>query len=214
MSEEKIKKRKKKSGKFLLEKFQINSTKSFLITILYSIVAIGLYLLLSLIPQLYTVVGLFRFGLILPLGLIPTIAAIRGPLAGFITGYIGTLLADLVIYRVVLVFTIPYIPFGLLGLIVGLANYQLKNGKSLAKLAIFSTLTFLLSILLITAISITLQNISLLVVVGFVTLPLLTMGLPSIFLMTPLYCRLWYIITYNAYPSLLNLFNKLKSREE
>ena len=181
---------------------------------LYSIVTIGLYLLLSLIPQPYTVVGLFRFGLILPLVLIPTIGAIRGPLAGFITGYIGTLFVDLILYNVVLVFTIPYIPFGLLGFIVGFANYQLNNGKSLVKLTIISTLTFLLSILLITAISITLQNISLLVVVGFVTLPLLTMGLLSIFLLTPLYSRLWYIIDSNAYPSLLNLFNKLKSREE
>jgi len=214
MSEEKKNKRKKISGKFLSEKFQINSAKSFLITILYSFITIGLYLLFSLIPQLYTVVGLFRFGLILPLVLIPTIGAIRGPLAGFITGYIGTLLTDLVLYRVVLVFTIPYIPFGLLGFIVGFANYQLNNGKSLVKLAIFSTLTFLLSILLSTAISLTLQNVSLLVVVAFATLPLLTMGLPSIFLLTPLYCRLWYIIAYNAYPSLLNLINKLKSREE
>jgi len=214
MSEQKKNKMKKFTAEFLLEKLQIQSSKALLITLLYSSIAIVIFLLMSLIPQPFIMNGLFKFGLILPLALIPTIAAIRGPLAGFITGYIGTFLFDLVVYRVILLVTIPYLPYGLLGLLIGLANYQINNGKSLAKLAIISTLVFLLSVLLLTIIGLTIQRISLLVLLGFVVLPLLGMGIPSIFLLTPLYSRLWHILAYNAYPSLSRLMAKLKSREE
>ena len=214
MSELKKNKMKKFTAEFLLEKLQIQSSKALLITLLYSSIAIVIFLLMSLIPQPFIMNGLFKFGLILPLALIPTIAAIRGPLAGFITGYIGTFLFDLVFYRVILLVTIPYLPYGLLGLLIGLANYQINNGKSLAKLAIISTLVFLLSVLLLTIIGLTMQGISILVFLGFVVLPLLSMGIPSIFLLTPLYSRLWHILAYNAYPSLSRLMAKLKSREE
>ena len=214
MSELKKNKMKKFTAEFLLEKLQIQSSKALLITLLYSSIAIVIFLLMSLIPQPFIMNGLFKFGLILPLALIPTIAAIRGPLAGFITGYIGTFLFDLVVYRVILLVTIPYLPYGLLGLLIGLANYQINNGKSLAKLAIISTLVFLLSVLLLTIIGLTMQGISILVLLGFVVLPLLGMGIPSIFLLTPLYSRLWHILAYNAYPSLSRLMAKLKSREE
>jgi len=214
MSEQKKNKMKKFTAEFLLEKLQIQSSKALLITLLYSSIAIVIFLLMSLIPQPFIMNGLFKFGLILPLALIPTIAAIRGPLAGFITGYIGTFLFDLVVYRVILLVTIPYLPYGLLGLLIGLANYQINNGKSLAKLAIISTLVFLLSVLLLTIIGLTMQGISILVFLGFVLLPLLGMGIPSIFLLTPLYSRLWHILAYNAYPSLSRLMAKLKSREE
>jgi uncharacterized membrane protein len=214
MSEQKKNKMKKFTAEFLLEKLQIQSSKALLITLLYSGIAIVIFLLMSLIPQPFIMNGLFKFGLILPLALIPTIAAIRGPLAGFITGYIGTFLFDLVVYRVILLVTIPYLPYGLLGLLIGLANYQINNGKSLAKLAIISTLVFLLSVLLLTIIGLTMQGISILVFLGFVVLPLLSMGIPSIFLLTPLYSRLWHILAYNAYPSLSRLMAKLKSREE
>jgi len=211
MSEQKKNKMKKFSAEFLLEKLQIQSSKALLITLLYSGIAIVIFLLMSLIPQPFIMNGLFKFGLILPLALIPTIAAIRGPFAGFITGYIGTFLFDLVVYRVILLVTIPYLPYGLLGLLIGLANYQINNGKSLAKLAIISTLVFLLSVLLLTIIGLTMQGISMLVFLGFVVLPLLSMGIPSIFLLTPLYSRLWHILAYNAYPSLSRLMAKLKS---
>lgn len=214
MSEQKKNKMKKFSAEFLLEKLQIQSSKALLITLLYSGIAIVIFLLMSLIPQPFIMNGLFKFGLILPLALIPTIAAIRGPLAGFITGYIGTFLFDLVVYRVILLVTIPYLPYGLLGFLIGLANYEINNGKSLAKLAIISTLVFLLSVLLLTIIGLTMQGISILVFLGFVVLPLLSMGIPSIFLLTPLYSRLWHILAYNVYPSLSRLTAKLKSREK
>ncbi len=212
MSEQKKNKMKKFTAEFLLEKLQIQSSKALMITLLYSGIAIVIFLLMSLIPQPFIMNGLFKFGLILPLALIPTIAAIRGPLAGFITGYIGTFLFDLVVYRVILLVTIPYLPYGLLGFLIGLANYQINNGKSLAKLAIISTLVFLLSVLLLTIIGLTMQGISILVFLGFVLLPLLGMGIPSIFLLTPLYSRLWHILAYNIYPSLSRLIAKLKSR--
>lgn len=198
----------------LLKKFQIQSLKEFLISVLYSLIAIVCYLFLSLLPKPYTMIGLLKFGIIPALAIIPTLGAIRGPLAGFITGYLGSLLADLIFYQTVLAFTIAYLPFGILGFLVGLARYQLKNGKSLAKLAILSTLAFLLSVILLAVIALTIQQISLLVILGFVTLPLLTMGIPSVFLLTPLYSRLWHFISNNAYPYVKKLLGKLKSRAD
>lgn len=214
MSEKKKIRVKKFTTEFLLEKFRIQSLKALLITLVYSITTIVMFILMSLIPRPYIMIGLFKFGFMLPLALIPTIAAIRGPLAGFITGYIGTFLFDLMVYRVILFITIPYLPYGLLGFLIGLAKYQINDGKSLAKLAIISTVAFLISVLLFTILGLTLQGLSILVALGFVVLPLLGMGIPSIFLLTPLYTRLWHILTYNVYPSLINLISKLKSREE
>ncbi len=214
MSEQKKNKVRKISANFLLKKFQIQSLKASLMTLLYAVIAIVIFLLLSLIPQPFVVVGLFKFGLILPLAIIPTIAAIRGPLVGFITGYFGTFLFDLLFFRVILFMTIPYLPYGLLGFLIGLANYKINKGRSLAKLSIISTLAFLLSVILLTIIGLTIQEISVLVLLGYVVLPLLGMGIPSIFLLTPLYTRSWHIMVYNVYPSLITLMAKLKSREE
>jgi len=67
----------------LLKKFQIQSLKEFLISVLYSLIAIVCYLLLSLLPKPYTMIGLLKFGIIPALAIIPTLGAIRGPLAGF-----------------------------------------------------------------------------------------------------------------------------------
>ncbi len=198
----------------LLKKFQIQSLKDALITVLYSLIAIVCYLLLSLLPQPFTMVGLLKFGIIPALAIIPMLGAIRGPLAGFITGYLGPLLVDLIFNQTVLAFTIPYLLFGILGFLVGLARYQLKSGKSLAKLAILSTLAFFLSVMLLTVIALTIQQTSLLVVLGYVTLPHLTMGIPSVFLLTPLYSRLWHILLNNAYPFVKKLPGKLKSRAD
>ena len=214
MSEQKKNKVRKISAKSLLKKFQIQSLKASLITLLYAVIAIVIFLLMSLIPQPFVVVGLFKFGLILPLAIIPTIAAIRGPLAGFITGYFGTFLFDLLIFRVILFMTVPYLPYGLLGFLIGLANYKINKGRSLAKLSIISTLAFLLSVILLTIIGLTIQEISVLVLLGYVVLPLLGMGIPSVLLLTPLYSRLWHIIVFNAYPFLRRLTSKLSSSEE
>ena len=198
----------------LLQKFHIQSLKDVLITVLYSLIAIVCYLLLSLLPQPYTMVGLLKFGIIPALALIPMLGAIRGPLAGFATGYFGPFFVDLILNQTIIASTIPYFIYGILGFLVGLAQYQLNDGKSLAKLAILSTLAFLLSVILLAVIALTIQQISLLVVLGYVILPLLTMGIPSVFLLTPLYCRLWHFILNNAYPYVKNLLGKLKSRAD
>jgi len=196
----------------LLQKFHIQSLKDVLITVLYSVIAIICYILLSLLPQPYTMVGLLKFGIIPALALIPMLGAIRGPLAGFVTGYFGPFFVDLILNQTVIAFTIPYFIYGIFGFLVGLAQYQLNDGKSLAKLAILSTLAFLLSVILLAVIALTIQQISLLVVLGYIILPQLAMGIPSVFLLTLLYCRLWHFILNNAYPFVKNLLGKLKSR--
>lgn len=188
------------SKNFILTKLYIQTPKKILITAIYSLIGIGIYLLVSLIPIPYIVVGFFRFSFIFSIAIIPVLGAIRGPLAGFFTGFIGTLLCDLLSYQVILGLTLPYISYGLLGFIVGLAKYQLNNGKSLVKLSLISLLSFILSTILLTIIALTILNISLLVELGFVILPLLSMGIPTIILLTPLYARLWYFLEFTVYP--------------
>ena len=132
----------------LLQKFRIQSLKDVLITVLYALIAIVCYVLLSLIPQPFTMVGLIKFGIIPALSIIPMLGGIRGPLAGFVTGYFGPFFVDLILNQTIIAFTIPYFIYGIFGFLVGLAQYQLNDGKSLAKLAIISTLAFFLSIIL------------------------------------------------------------------
>ncbi|GAG02805.1 unnamed protein product [marine sediment metagenome] len=81
-------------------------------------------------------------------------------------------------------------------------------------MAILSTLAFFLSVIFLTVIALTIQQTSLLVVLGYVTLPHLTKGIPSVFLLTPLYSRLWHFVSNNAYPYVKNLLGKLKSRAD
>ena len=201
----------------LLQKFHIQSLKDVLITVLYSLIAIVCYVLLSLLPQPFTMVGLLKFGIIPTLALIPMLGAIRGPLAGFATGYFGPFFVDMILNQTIIASTIPYFIYGIFGFLVGLAQYQLNNGKSLAKLATLSTLTYFLVVIFLVLSALTIQQNPLVVVLGYVPIGgtgFLTMGIPSVFLLTPLYSRLWHFISNNAYPYVKNLLGKLKSRAD
>ena len=184
----------------ILEKFQMNTSDAIVWTLIYTLVGIVLFILVSQIPMPYLMVDLFPFGLLPALAIIPAMGAIRGPIAGFLTGYLGTVLFDFLIYGAVVTMTLPAIGYGLLGLIAGLATYDLSNGKSLFKLTILSVVGFVFTLLIIVAAGLVVESYATLVALGFVMLPLVTSGLPTVLLLTPVYGRIYHLLMYTVVP--------------
>lgn len=189
MSEESISEPKTKT---IFERLNIQSRHDIFLTLIYTIVGLALFIVLSMIPMPYFLVSLFKFGLIPALAIIAVVAAIRGPLAGLLTGYLGVFLYDLVIRSTIVALGLPALGYGILGLIVGLTTYDFTNGKSLAKLSILSAVGYMFTVLIVVAVGLTIESYATLVALGFVLLPLLTVGLPSIILITPLFARLYH----------------------
>ncbi|MHA1290112.1 MAG: hypothetical protein ACTSPB_22255, partial [Candidatus Thorarchaeota archaeon] len=84
--------------------------------------------------------------------------------------------------------------YGVLGLIVGLAIYDFGKGRSLAKMAILSMIGLVFTLMLVVVIGLLLGDVAILVLIGFQLLPELTLGLPSVFLLTPIFARIWVIL--------------------
>lgn len=188
------------SKKSILEKFQMNTSDAIVWTLIYTLVGIVLFILVSQIPTPYIMVDLFPFGLLPALAIIPAMGAIRGPIAGFLTGYLGTVLFDFLIYGAVVTMTLPALGYGLLGFIVGLATYDLSNGRSLIKLTILSFVGFVFTLLIIVAAGLVVESYATLVALGFVMLPLLTSGLPTVLLLTPVYGRVYHLVMHSVIP--------------
>ncbi len=187
----------------ILEKFQIQSSEMLLWTILYGLLGAGFFIILSFIPRPYIMVDLFMFGLAPAMAIITVAGAIRGPIAGFLTGYIGTLVYDLIVSATVVTFTLTAVAFGLMGFIVGIARYDFTSGRSLVKMSILSIIGLIFTVLLTVVIGLTVEVYADLVVLGFVMLPLLTVGIPSVFLLTPLFARLWHLVMSKVMPEAL-----------
>ncbi|TFH26597.1 MAG: hypothetical protein E4G98_06910, partial [Promethearchaeota archaeon] len=160
MAEKTITQKNGKKYVSILEKFQILTPKMILITLLHSIIGIGVYLLLSLIQKPYIVVSTpinlggttlsLKLGFIYSLALITGIGAIRGPVAGFLIGYLGTLFEDIFLSSTAIQGTLPNLAYGLVGFIVGLGSYDLSNGRSLIKASLMSVVGFLFAVILLT----------------------------------------------------------------
>jgi len=182
--------------KTLLERFNLQDGQMIVHTVLISILGAVLYLILVSIEMPYIMYGLFMFSLAPALAIIAVTGAVRGPIAGLLTGYLGVVLSDFLFYGTIVSMTLPALAYGILGFVAGLASYDLNNGRSLLKLSILSVIGMVFTILLVMVIGITIEGYALLVALGFVMLPLLTVGLPSVFLITPLFARSWqYFMT-------------------
>ncbi|MCK4279332.1 MAG: hypothetical protein KAW94_02020 [Candidatus Thorarchaeota archaeon] len=90
-----------------------------------------------------------------------------------------------------------------LGFVVGLASYDMTNGRSLVKMSVLSAVGFIFTVLLVVVIGLTLGGVSTLVGIGFVILLLLTIGLPSVFFLTALFACLWYTVMSKVLPQAL-----------
>ena len=187
----------------VLEKFHIQSAEMLFWTLLYSLLGVTIYVAISGVTMPYIIVDMFTFGLAPALAIIALAGAIRGPLAGFLTGYLGTLLSGILYYGVVATMTLPSAAFGILGFIVGLATYDLANGRSLIKLSILSAIGFIFTVLLLVVIGLVVEEYATLVAMGFVLLPELTLGLPSVLLLTPVLGRLWHAFMLRFKPEVI-----------
>ena len=181
-----------------LEKLRIDHWAVALVTILFGLVGAGVFALVNSLDMPFTMISLFKLGLAPSLAIIALVGGIRGPLAGFLTGYIGVVTYDLLMYGTVVTLTIPALAYGVLGFVVGLASYDLSNGRSLAKLSILSVVGLVFTGLLLVVISMFVEQIAVLAGIGFILLPLLTTGLPSVILITPVLARLWLAIDQNV----------------
>jgi len=79
-----------------------------------------------------------------------------------------------------------------------LATYDFTVGRSLAKMSILSMVGLAFTLLLVVVIGLLLGDVAILVGIAFVLLPQLTLGLPSVFLLTPIFARIWYILKENV----------------
>jgi energy-coupling factor transport system substrate-specific component len=176
------------------EKLGIQDTNAIIWTLLAALIGSGLYLIADLIPMPYLAVSLFSFGLAPALAIIALVGAIRGPIAGFLTGYIGELIVAMFLTGGIVSFTLYGVAFGALGLVSGIPSYDFTSGRSLAKLSILSVIGLVFTALITVIIGLFVEHVATLVAIGFQLLSLLTIGLPTVILLTPLFARFWEII--------------------
>jgi len=161
-------------------------------TILISIIGGLLFVLLDAIWWPHTTIGFFKFGFAPSLALVAAVGGVRGSLAGFLTGYIGKLLSDIILSGGIIAFSLYGVAIGFLGLVVGIAGYNLIQGRSLAKLSIMSAIGLVFTALLIVVFGLFVEGVAVIVAIGFQLIPTLTVGLPTVILLTPLFARLWH----------------------
>jgi len=178
--------------KTIRERLHVQDSKMLGQTVLFSILGAIIYLLLASIEMPYMMFSLFMFGFAPALAVIAVAGAIRGPITGLLTGYLGVVLHDFVFYGALVTMTLPALAYGILGFVVGLASYELNNGKSLLKLSILSVIGMVFTTLIVVVIGIAIEGYATLVAIGLVMLPLLTVGIPSVLIITPLLARAWH----------------------
>ena len=174
---------------------RIKRPENVLRTILFSIIGALLFMVLDVVQWPYTSIDLFKLGFAPALALVASVGAVRGPLTGFLTGYIGKILSDIVLSGGVVAFTLYGFAIGFLGLVVGLASYDLTSGRSLAKMSVLSAIGLVFTALLTVVVGLFVEDLASIVSIGFQLLPMLTVGIPTVILLTPLFTRIWQFIT-------------------
>ncbi|MFW9844534.1 MAG: hypothetical protein ACFFEV_08155 [Candidatus Thorarchaeota archaeon] len=179
----------------LIELLRVQHWTFALMTLIIGLVGAGLFALIHSIDMPFVMVSLFKFGLVPSLTVIALVGAIRGPLAGFLSGYFGILTYDLLVHNTIVTLTLPALAYGVLGFIVGLASYDFTKGSSLGKLSILSAVGLIFTGLLLVVVGLFVEQIAILAGIGFILLPLLTSGLPTVIFVTPIIARIWAILS-------------------
>jgi len=153
------------------------------------------YTLFSFHPRIEIPVSFLVFGVVPAWPVVTTAGAYGRPVVGFLTGFLGTIAFDFLTTGTVLIHALPALAYGAMGLVTGLARYDPTSGRSLVKLSIVSVLGMILTALSIVAI----ESISVIYVTMtdaiFTLLPLLTIGIPTVFILTPIYTGVWHYIS-------------------
>lgn len=182
----------------LREKLHVQSSSFTLRMLAVSFLGAVLYLFLEMIPWPYLAVDLFPLGFIPALAVVATVGAMKGSLAGFLTGYLGTAMSDLILNGEIAVFTLYGVAIGVLGLIAGLPSYDLAEGRSLAKLSFVSLIGLVFTALLTAVFGLFVERIASIAAIGFQLLPTLTKGIPTVILLPPLFARIWHAVTLSS----------------
>ena len=182
------------SEKSTLEILYLQNAREIVLTLSCIAFGISLFLGLSIIQMPFIMISFFALGLVPAYAIIAVSGAIRGPIAGFLVGFLGKLFTDLFLYNVIPIMGLPALAFGVLGLIAGLATYDFESGRSLAKMSILSMVGLVFTLMLVVVIGLLVGDVAILVLIGFQLLPELTLGLPSVFLLTPIFARIWHIL--------------------
>ncbi|MHA1136911.1 MAG: ECF transporter S component [Candidatus Thorarchaeota archaeon] len=182
------------SEKSVLEMLYLQNAREIILTLICIALGISLFLGLSTIQMPFIMISFFALGLAPAYAIIAVSGAIRGPIAGFLVGFLGKLFTDLFLFGIIPIMGLPALAYGVLGLIVGLAIYDFGKGRSLAKMAILSMIGLVFTLMLVVVIGLLLGDVAILVLIGFQLLPELTLGLPSVFLLTPIFARIWVIL--------------------
>lgn len=177
------------------DKLHLQNTNAVVLTLLAVLLGAVLYMGAEVIPMPSLAVGFFTLGFAPAIALVAAVGAIRGPLAGFLVGYFGEQLASIYLSGGIVTFSLYGVAFGVLGLIVGLPSYDFTSDRSLAKLSIISTIGLIFAALIYTVIGLYVEQIAVLVAIGLQLLPLLTIGIPTVVLLTPLFVRFWDIVS-------------------
>jgi len=177
------------------DKLHLQNTNAIIWTLLAVLFGAVLYMGAEVIPMPFLAIGFFALGFAPALALVAAVGAIRGPLAGFLVGYFGELLASIYLSGGIIAFSLYGVAFGVLGLIVGLPSYDFTSGRSLAKLSILSVIGLIFAALITTVVGLFVEQVAVLVAIGLQLLPLLTIGIPTVILLTPLFVKFWDIIS-------------------
>ncbi|MBE0526451.1 MAG: hypothetical protein IH631_05880 [Candidatus Thorarchaeota archaeon] len=177
-----------------MEKLHLQNAYAIMWTLLVVLFGAVLYMFFEVIPMPTLAVGFFSLGFAPALAVIATVGAIRGPIAGFLAGYIGEQLASIFLSGGIVAFSMYGVAIGFLGLVVGLLTYDFTSGRSLAKLSILSAIGLIFAALITTVVGLFVEQVAVLVAIGLQLLPMLTIGLPTVMLLTPLFARFWYIL--------------------
>ncbi|MHA2334165.1 MAG: hypothetical protein ACXAEU_19210 [Candidatus Hodarchaeales archaeon] len=183
----------------LLQFLRLDSSSKIKMTAIGSIIGILAFILLDLIvlPE-YFLMGLLKVTVDMAIVVIPIVAAFCGPLAGFITGFFGSLGADLLYNQQVVALGSINFALGMLGFIIGIPKYTEDNGfadgRKLVKLILFTIAGFLIAVIIYLISLLVIANQSFLGTLLYNFLPFFSVSFISLVLIAPVAVRITEIV--------------------
>jgi hypothetical protein len=177
---------------------RIKKPENIMEKLLISAVGALIFMILDIIQWPYTSIGLVKLGFAPALALVAAVGAARGSLTGFLTGYIGKILSDIVLSSSIIAFSLYGFSIGFIGFVVGLGTYDLAKGRSLLKMSVMSSIGLIFAVLLTVAFGLYIEGIAVLVAIGLQMLPMLTVGLPTVILLSPLLARIFDSVAFHT----------------
>lgn len=161
-------------------------------TVIWALLGIGMFFVSRFLRLPGITAGLFTFEIVPYFIVLVVFAAFGGPLAGFLTGFCGTLLFDALVGGTIVWAGTAALGFGLFGLIAGwpMVRKDPANGRNLVKLAVASLLGWLLNAAMLLFGALVVGQMSILLALLWMLLPYLTTGLTTIIVFPPIVVRL------------------------